>query len=109
MLTLLEIRRYAPWLIGDRMQIFVDGGIRRGTDILKAVALGATAVGLARPFLYSLTAGYGEYGFRKMVQLLRTELQSNMALAGATSIKDIVPEMVNSKQMELEIFDGPKL
>ncbi|KAL1953776.1 hypothetical protein VTO42DRAFT_2273 [Malbranchea cinnamomea] len=109
MLCLLEIRRHAPWLIGSRMQIFVDGGIRRGTDIFKALALGATAVGLGRPFLYSLTGGYGEDGFRRMVEILRNELQSNMALAGASSIKEIVPEMVNTKRLELEVFDRPKL
>lgn len=91
------------------MQIFVDGGVRRGTDVLKALALGATAVGLGRPFLYSMTGGYGEAGFRKMVQILRTELQSNMALAGASQIEEIVPEMVNAKRLDKEIFDGPKL
>ncbi|KAL1850085.1 hypothetical protein Plec18167_005406 [Paecilomyces lecythidis] len=109
MLTLLEIRKYAPWLIRGKMQIFVDGGIRRGTDILKALALGANAVGVGRSFLYSMTGGYGEAGVQKLVDILRTELHSNMALAGATRIDDIVPEMVNAKRLDTEVFDSPKL
>src|SRR5690349_3529700 len=108
-LTLLEIRKYAPFLIGGKMEIYVDGGIRRGTDILKAIALGATAVGVGRPFLYSMTGGYGEAGVRKLVQILRSELESNMALAGATSIDEIVPEMVNVKRLEREIIGAVKL
>lgn len=53
------------------MEIYIDGGIRRGTDVIKALALGATAVGIGRPFLYSMAAGYGEEGVRRMVQILR--------------------------------------
>lgn len=91
------------------MEIFIDGGIRRGTDIIKAIALGATAVGLGRPFLYSMTGGYGELGFRRMVQILRAELEMNMAFVGARSLADLVPEMVNSKRLERDVFDYPKL
>jgi L-lactate dehydrogenase (cytochrome) len=109
MVTLLEIRRYAPHLIDSRMEIFVDGGIRRGTDVLKALALGARAVGLGRPFLYSLTGGYGEAGFRRMVDILREELKTNMALAGATGIPEIVPEMVNTQRLEREVIGSVKL
>lgn len=109
MITLLEIRRYAPHLINSRMSVFVDGGIRRGTDILKALALGARAVGLGRPFLYSLTGGYGEAGFRRMVQILREELECNMALVGATKISEIVPEMINTQRLEKEVIGSVKL
>ena len=91
------------------VQIFVDGAFRRGTDVLKALALGARAVGLGRPFLYSLTGGYGEAGFRRMVQILRKELESNMALAGATKISEIVPEMVNTLRLEREVINFAKL
>ncbi|KAF9875135.1 hypothetical protein CkaCkLH20_07401 [Colletotrichum karsti] len=112
-LTLLEIRRYAPQLLAPetkaRFQIFVDGGIRRGTDILKALALGASAVGIGRPFLYSMTAGYGEAGVRRLVQILRHELETNMALAGAARVEDIVPEMVNSERAEKEVTGRVKL
>ncbi|ETI25286.1 hypothetical protein G647_04661 [Cladophialophora carrionii CBS 160.54] len=109
MVTLLEIRRYAPHLINSRMEIFVDGGFRRGTDVLKALALGARAVGLGRPFLYSLTGNYGEAGFRRMVQILRKELETNMALAGATTISEIVPAMVNTQRLEREVTGVVKL
>ncbi|KAG9788302.1 L-lactate dehydrogenase (cytochrome) [Exophiala dermatitidis] len=109
MITLLEIRRYAPFLINSKMEIFVDGGIRRGTDVLKALALGARAVGLGRPFLYSLTGGYGEAGFRRMVQILREELEGNMALAGASQIREIKAEMVNTKRLEKEVIGSVKL
>ncbi len=109
MVTLLEIRKYAPFLINSRMEIFVDGGIRRGTDILKALALGARAVGLGRPFLYILTGGYGEAGFRRMVQILREELEGNMALAGATKVRDIIPDMVNTARLEKEVIGAVKL
>ncbi|OLN96461.1 Cytochrome b2, mitochondrial 1 [Colletotrichum chlorophyti] len=113
MLTLLEIGRYAPHLLypetRGRFQVFVDGGVRRGTDVLKALALGASAVGIGRPFLYSMVAGYGEAGVRRLVQLLRHELETNMALAGVRGIEDIVPEMVNSERAEKEVTGRVKL
>ncbi|OAL27800.1 hypothetical protein AYO20_09653 [Fonsecaea nubica] len=109
MITLLEIRRYAPHLLNGPMEVFLDGEIRRGTDILKALALGVRAVGLGRPFLFSLTGGYGEAGFRRMVQILREELQGNMALSGATRITEIVPEMVNTQRLDKEVIGSVKL
>ena len=63
-LTLLECWKVCPEVFG-KLEIYVDGGIRRGTDVVKAVALGAKAVGLGRPFLYSLS--YGEEGVRRLV------------------------------------------
>ena len=102
LLTLLEIRKFAPFLLG-RIEIYLDGGVRRGTDILKALALGATAVGMGRPFLYSLSAGYGEDGVRRMVSIMRRELESNMALVGATRLKEITPQMVNTKLLERDL------
>ncbi len=61
--TLLEIRAHYPGLV-DRIEIFVDGGCRDGADVLKAVALGAKAVGVGRPFFYALAA-YGEKGVER--------------------------------------------
>jgi len=56
--TLLEIRRFYPWIIEDRkVEIYLDGGVRRGADIVKALCLGATAVSLGRPFMYSVAMG----------------------------------------------------
>lgn len=75
-------------------QIMVDGGFRRGTDILKAIAMGATAVGIGRPFLYAYSA-YGVDGVVHAIKLLRDELEMNMRLIGAKSIEDLVPDMVD--------------
>ena len=63
--TLLEIRKFCPEVL-DKMEIYLDGGIRRGADILKALALGATAVGVGRPFLYA--CAYGTEGVLKAIQ-----------------------------------------
>jgi L-lactate dehydrogenase (cytochrome) len=58
-MTLLEIHKTCPEVLG-RVEIFVDGGVKRGTDIFKALCLGATGVGVGRPFLYALN--YGKEG-----------------------------------------------
>lgn len=63
-LTLLEIRRHYPEVFSN-IEVFVDCGIRRGTDIVKALCLGAKAVGMGRPFLYSLT--YGQDGVEHFI------------------------------------------
>ena len=65
LMTLLEIRTYCPEVIG-KMEIFLDGGLRDGNDVLKALCLGATAVGVGRPFLYALAA-YGTKGIERCV------------------------------------------
>ena len=64
-LVLLEVRKQFPEAF-DHLQIFIDGGFERGSDILKAIALGATAVGIGRPFLYSLV--YGQKGVEYLSQ-----------------------------------------
>jgi L-lactate dehydrogenase (cytochrome) len=109
LLTLLEIRKFAPHLLESDMQIFIDGGIRRGTDVLKAIALGADAVGLGRPFLFSLSAGYGENGVRRMLAILRQEIEANMVFLGATNLKELRPEMVNASRLEKELIGNVKL
>jgi L-lactate dehydrogenase (cytochrome) len=109
LLTLLEIRTYAPHIMGKKMQIFVDGGVRRGTDVLKALCLGADAVGIGRPVLFSMSAGYGRYGVRRMIQLLRRELETNMAFLGAKSLKDLSPSMLNTKPLENIMISRPNL
>merc|ERR1711868_366335 len=75
----------------EDFNIFVDGGIRRGADIFKAVALGASGVGVGRPVLYSL-ASYGEKGIVRMVHMLQDELQMVMRLSGTPDIPSITPE-----------------
>jgi L-lactate dehydrogenase (cytochrome) len=74
--------------LGDDMELVVDGGIRRGTHILKALALGANACSIGRPYLYGLAAG-GEAGVAHALRLVREEFERGMALMGATSVHDI--------------------
>jgi L-lactate dehydrogenase (cytochrome) len=100
LLTLLEINKFAPHILGKHMEVFVDGGVRRGTDIIKALALGATAVGIGRPTLFSMAGGFGSYGVRRMVQILRRELQINMAMIGARNIGELESGMLNTRQLE---------
>ncbi len=71
-----------------RTEVYVDGGIRRGSDILKALALGARAVLIGRPYLWALTVE-GEAGVLRVLQILRDELGTNMALAGSARVADI--------------------
>ncbi|KAJ9625973.1 hypothetical protein H2204_010272 [Knufia peltigerae] len=98
MKTLLEIRRFCPEIL-DKVQVFVDGGVRRGTDIVKALCLGATAVGVGRPFNYGIALN-GVEGCNKVVQLLSDEIQTTMRLLGATELGQLGPEMVNSTILE---------
>ncbi|MEA3020184.1 MAG: hypothetical protein QOI47_1708, partial [Actinomycetota bacterium] len=79
---------------GGGMQIILDGGIRRGTDILKALALGADACSIGRAYLYGLGAG-GEKGVARAIDLLATELRVAMTLTGCTSIKEIDASVVS--------------
>lgn len=72
----------------SRFEVFIDGGIRRGSDVFKAVALGASAVGIGRPVLYSL-ASYGQAGVERMCALFKEELTMVMRLMGTPSIADI--------------------
>jgi L-lactate dehydrogenase (cytochrome) len=77
----------------SRFEVYVDGGIRRGSDIFKALALGATAVGIGRPVLYSL-ASYGQPGVERMCSLFKDELTMVMRLMGTPSIADITEDHV---------------
>jgi len=74
--------------VGDRLDVLMDGGIQRGTHIVKALAVGAKAVGLGRYYLYPLAAA-GEAGVDRALSLLRTELIRAMKLMGRTSIKEL--------------------
>ena len=70
---------------GGRIPVLMDGGIRRGTDILKALAMGATAVGIGRPYLWGLAA-FGQPGVERVIEILRDELKLIMAQCGVTSV-----------------------
>ena len=75
-------------LVGNRMEIHMDGGIRSGQDVLKAVALGAKGVWIGRPYLYGLGAG-GKAGVTRTLEILRTELDTTMALCGRRDLRSI--------------------
>jgi 4-hydroxymandelate oxidase len=79
--------------VGDEVEIFVDGGIRRGTDVIKAIALGARAVLIGRPILWGLAAA-GEQGVSSVLEIIRAELDLAMALCGCASIEDITSDLV---------------
>jgi NAD(P)H-dependent flavin oxidoreductase YrpB (nitropropane dioxygenase family) len=82
--------------VGGRMTIFVDGGIRTGMDVFKALALGADAVLIARPFV-TMVYGAGAEGIRVYTDRLKAELSDTMAMCGAHSLSDICRSMVYSK------------
>jgi 4-hydroxymandelate oxidase len=79
--------------VGDRALIVVDGGVRRGIDILKGLALGADLVAVGRPVLWGLAVD-GADGVRRVLDILRDELSLAMALTGCRSIGDITPDLV---------------
>ena len=74
--------------VSGKIPVIVDGGIRRGTDVLKALALGATAVGIGRPYLYGLGVA-GADGVRRVVEILRKEFELAMMLTGRANIASI--------------------
>jgi L-lactate dehydrogenase (cytochrome) len=74
--------------VDGKIEVLLDGGIRRGTDIIKALALGATACMIGRPFLFGLAAG-GEAGVARTMEILRTELERSMRLLGCTDVHQL--------------------
>ncbi|GAA6028416.1 hypothetical protein JCM8097_007020 [Rhodosporidiobolus ruineniae] len=101
--TLLEIRKFEPQVF-DQLEVWCDGGFRRGTDVLKAIGLGAKAVGIGRPFMYSLA--FGDSGVDTVATILRDELAQNTRLLGATKLAEVVPSMVNARALERDVWDG---
>jgi isopentenyl diphosphate isomerase/L-lactate dehydrogenase-like FMN-dependent dehydrogenase len=82
---------------GGKIPVLIDGGFRRGTDILKALALGATAVGVARPYLWGL-ASFGQKGVARVIELLRTELALDMGMSGVANISAIDRKLVRIRK-----------
>ncbi|TVY32829.1 Cytochrome b2, mitochondrial, partial [Lachnellula occidentalis] len=85
--TLLEIRKYCPEVFG-RIEVWVDGGIKRGTDVVKALCLGAKAVGVGRAALFGLGAG-GAEGVERTFEILKGETETCMRLLGAGKISEL--------------------
>jgi 4-hydroxymandelate oxidase len=79
--------------VEGRVPVVLDGGVRRGTDVVKALALGASAVGIGRPAMWALAEG-GEKGVRRLLELLRDELDDTLALCGASGLADLTPDLV---------------
>jgi L-lactate dehydrogenase (cytochrome) len=82
--------------VGDSLELVVDGGVRRGTHIIKALALGADACSTGRGYLYGLAAG-GQQGVERALEIYRSELERDMALLGCTRISAIGPEHVRHR------------
>jgi isopentenyl diphosphate isomerase/L-lactate dehydrogenase-like FMN-dependent dehydrogenase len=93
--TCRALRRVVEAVEG-RTEVFVDGGIRRGTDVLKALALGARAVLVGRPYLWGLAAD-GEAGARRVLEILREELRVAMVLSGCARIADVGMALIESR------------
>ncbi|CAG8258256.1 unnamed protein product [Penicillium salamii] len=79
-----------------RIEVYVDGGVRRATDIIKALCLGATGIGIGRPFLYAMSA-YGLDGVDRAMQLLKDEMEMNMRLIGAARVEDLNPSLIDTR------------
>jgi L-lactate dehydrogenase (cytochrome) len=82
--------------VGGDAEVILDGGVRRGTDVLKALALGAKAVSFARPYLYGL-AGGGDAGVERVLTLLSEEVRRGMALLGARTIAEVTRDLVQRR------------
>ena len=79
--------------VDGRAEIMIDGGFRRGTDVIKAVALGAKVVAMGRTMLWGLTVG-GATGVDRTLQILREELYTSLALCGQTSVRGLKPSLI---------------
>ena len=82
--------------VGSQMEVMLDGGVRRGGDVIKALALGAKAVMIGRPYVWGLAIG-GEDGVSHMLELLRAEIKRSMQLLGCESVHDLDPSWVQHR------------
>ncbi|KAL9615290.1 MAG: hypothetical protein Q9167_000261 [Letrouitia subvulpina] len=100
----MPILRERGW--ENRIEIFIDGGIRRATDIIKALCLGAKGVGIGRPFLYAMSA-YGLPGVDRAMQLLKDEMEMNMRLIGCSSVDQLNPTLVDIRGLSMHTTTVP--
>lgn len=89
----IELLRPIADRVDGRVPLLLDGGIRRGTDVLKALALGASAVMIGRPYLYGLAVA-GALGVAHVINILRTELEMAMTLTGCATVADVKPDII---------------
>jgi 4-hydroxymandelate oxidase len=79
--------------VAGKIPVYIDGGFRRGTDVFKALALGAKAVGIGRPFLWGLGA-FGQAGVDRVIEIMQGELKLVMGNCGTRTVADITREYV---------------
>ncbi|KAJ5668926.1 mitochondrial cytochrome b2 [Penicillium macrosclerotiorum] len=103
--TLLEIRKYCPEVF-DKVEVWIDGGVKRGTDVVKAICLGAKGVGIGRPPLWGLAAG-GVDGVKRTLQILADETKTCMRLLGVQKLDQLGMHHINARTLEEKIYDGP--
>ncbi|KAL2127156.1 hypothetical protein VTI74DRAFT_11245 [Chaetomium olivicolor] len=102
-LVLLELQRCCPEVF-ERMEVYVDGGIRRGTDVFKALCLGARGVGVGRGVLYGL--GYGREGVKRVMEILNDELVTTMKMCGVTRLDELHPGLLNTRAVDHLVPDS---
>lgn len=83
--------------VGDQLEVLVDGGIRRGSDVVKAVALGARAVLVGRPVVWGLAAG-GQAGVEAVLALIEAEIDETLALCGCATLDEVTPELLRRSE-----------
>jgi 4-hydroxymandelate oxidase len=92
--------------VDGRAEVLLDGGVRRGTDVVKALALGARAVMVGRPVLWGLAVG-GQAGVAAVLAMLRRELEQAMVLCGAPTVRDLTPDLVDPDRGDPERAGRP--
>ncbi|KAI8342531.1 FMN-dependent dehydrogenase-domain-containing protein [Chlamydoabsidia padenii] len=92
--------------LDKNFEVYMDGGIRRGSDIFKAIALGAKGVGIGRPALFAMST-YGDEGVKRLIQLLQDELVMCMRLMGTPTIGHITRNMVNIRNLKDHFVQSP--
>ncbi|KAK7753411.1 hypothetical protein SLS62_004702 [Diatrype stigma] len=102
-LNLLELRKKCPEVF-SKMEVYVDGGFQRGTDIIKAIALGATAVGVGRPYFLV----YGQAGAEHLTSILKDEVEVTMRLCGITSLDQANPDLLNTSDIDHLVRESHK-
>ncbi|KAI9497418.1 hypothetical protein BDB00DRAFT_868456 [Zychaea mexicana] len=90
----------------NKFDVYVDGGIRRGSDVFKALALGARACGIGRPALYALSC-YGDKGVERILELFQNELQMCMRLMGVSTLAEITADMVDTRNLKNHYVANP--
>ncbi|KAK9455032.1 FMN-dependent dehydrogenase-domain-containing protein [Dipodascopsis uninucleata] len=99
LMVLEQLRLDSPEIF-RKVEIYIDGGIRRGTDVVKALCLGAKQVGIGRPALFGLAGGFGEKGVRRVINILRDEIETAMRLVGATDLAQLGPHCINTRKLD---------